>query len=901
MPQLAVSASCEKGCTLMNKRSFSLVQGANVYESLIIKTKLALPELPEHLVARQRLRSMLEDGIGKKLLLVQAPAGYGKTIAVADWLAERGSAYAWLSIDQSDNEFRRFFAHFIAALEGIVPGSLERSRLILQSDQPAALEAALSILVEELANCSENVVMVLDDCHLINDRTVREGLSFFLEHIPVNVHIIIISRNEPSLPLARMRARDQVTELGFRHLAFEADEIGDYYRQRGIVLSPAVVAELEKRTEGWAVGLQMAYLCWNDSGQVESWLEGITSQNQYLDSYFSEEVIECWPEDIREFLESTSLLISLNGPLCDAIMERKDSQSILQSLAEANAFLQPMDKVRRSYRYHPLMAEYLRKSLEMNPSVDKNELLIRSAAWYQKNGLVREAIRHFLEAGDYSAALPQIKDQAPFMLNSQDMNLLNSWITSLPEAMVYGSTVLCMAMAWKYFLNMDIDQGQKWLALAEKAIEQEDSSDWNNGRKDLLRGEMSLTRLFMAVSNLDLDSMREHTMEARRLIPGKSLFHKEIPDFHLHEASLLNNMLAFKGRLELCAKVFQAQTYASIRELCIGTGVLAIIKAEVCYELGDFEGALCAARDGISEAEPHGYMVALIPGIITLSKVYRGRGDWNAARSFLEQWPEKTRDLRHPQWMALLNACRTRLALETGDLETVEWWMKSGRVSIFDHVSVPSEYEHLTLVRVLIARADWESSLMLLNALQKMAETENRISSIMEILILKTLAYQGNGDNRQAMSTLHSALVLGSAHEYYRRFADEGAPMSALLRQYSRWLPQDRSEQGSPISYQYIRKLKELCAEMAAVYPQPQPASYRMQQPAAAGAYEELTVRELEVIRLLAAGHSNAHIAGHLGLALATVKFHTKNIFGKLMVSNRIQAVQRARELGLLN
>lgn len=889
----------------MTNHMFKVLNSTAAAPVPLIKAKLAPPRLPGGLVRRLRLHELLDKGREYPLTLVKAPAGYGKTTAVLDWLRVSGHACCWISLDENDNHPARFFSYVACALEEVLPGLEVRIAPLLQAGPGVGMESALSIIIEELSSCSREFILVLDNGHWLQDPAIERGLSFILEYMPLSMHVIIITRQEPRLSLSRMRVKNQVAELGIADLRFQKTEIAAFFRQRDLELPETARVRLEELSEGWAAGLQMAALQMDGpsgagSHEPDSWLEGFDGRNNYVRGYFDEEVFFHWPEEIRAFLLQTSILKRLNGPLCQAVTGTEGSQEILAMLAGANAFILPLDQKQNWYRHHPLWAQYLAMRLENSAAGDVRDLHLKAGGWCQDKALWEEAIHHFLVAGEHGQALALMEKAAPEILENRESGLLAAWIEQLPPEMVAGSPLLCLASSWNCLLTGDEIGGQEWLSRAEASLSGELLAEMPRGGGDaLMKAEIELCKAFQALARGDMAAIEAHSLEARRLIPGKALFYKEISSQHLREASLLNTCMGFYGRLDLCLQALQSPAYSIIRDVSTNIGMLPAVKAEVCYEQDQREEALFALGESLPEAERSGYMVALIPGIITLARLYRSRGDWLGALQMLDDWEERIRPGRYPSWMSLLHACRAALNIEARNEEAALRWIHDQGLSVMDRLDLGREYEYITLARLLIGLGKRSDALLLLNGLMRGAEQARRLSSVIEIGLLQAIARYQQGENDKSMMSLRQVMLLGEKYGYLRRFADEGAAMNALIRQYTRWQPPGQLEPAAPVSYEYIKRIKDLAGEMATLA---MPARAHGSQAVNPGIFfEELTARELEVLKLLASGSSNAHIASQLGLALATVKFHTKNIFAKLMVSNRVQAVHRARELFLIN
>ena len=901
----------------------------------LLETKLHVPRWRRSLVARPRLSERLSRGAESALTLVSAPAGFGKTTLLAEWLAVAaadGGSVAWLSLDQRDNDPALFWTYVVAALNAGVPGGGAGALSPLQPPQPPN-EAGLVALINDLDAISNDVVLVLDDYHVIDARDVQDGMAFLLEHLPPQIHLVIASRTDPPLPLARLRGRGELAEIRAADLRFTPGEAAAYLNDvMGLVLTAADVAALEGRTEGWIAALQLAALSMQGREDTAAFIDGFAGDDRYIVDFLAEEVLQRQPGHVQQFLLQTSILDRLSGPLCDAVTGQDGGKAKLTALERGNLFLVPLDDRRRWYRYHQLFADVLHARLLDERPDDVPELHRRASAWYEQNDEPSEAIRHALAAQDFGRAADLVELAIPAMRRSRREAAVLGWLELLPDEVVRVRPVLSVGFAGALLAGGEYEgvearlrDAERWLGgvtgiregsqapAAEMVVV--DDAEFRR-----LPAEIELYRAAQALVRGDGPGTVRHARRALELSPA---------DEHLGRASAAALMgLAFwaSGDLEAGHSGY-AECMAGLRRAghIADTFGCAIALADIRRTQGHLGEAMRTYEQALQRASQLGGSVlrGTADMYVGMSEIHRERDDLPAATQQLlrsqdlgehnglpqnrYRWRVAMARIREAEGdldgaLDLLNeaerlyvgdffpnvrpvpALRARVRVAQGELGEALGWARERGLSVDDDLSYLREFEHITLVRVLLAgytaeRAERsiQEATQLLERLLRAAEEGQRTGSVIEILVLQALAHQARDDIPAALASLQRALTLAEPEGYVRIFADEGPPMASLLRA--------AAKQG--IAPRYVRRLLAAANKT------------EDRTPASQGLIEPLSERELDVLRLLGTDLGGPEIARELVVSLNTVRTHTKNIYAKLGVNNRRAAVRRARELDL--
>lgn len=920
------------------------------YNSLVsdalLPTKLYKPPLRPSLVPRPRLIEKLNEGLGAgeagfagKVSLVSAPPGFGKTTLVSEWLDQLPESVetAWLSLEPSDNDPARFFAYLTGALQTVEP---ELGRYLEAPVQIPPPDVAAEMLLRDLADISRPLILVLDDHHVISTPAINRAVAFMVERLPPLMHLVVIGRADPSFSLSRLRVRRQLTEIRAQDLRFNLEEAAEFLNlSMGLRLSADEVALLESRTEGWAAGLQLAAHSLQLGGDKEAFLNSFAGDDRYVADYLMEEVLAQQPEEVRSFLFETSILERLCGRLCDAVLGRHDGQAKLEFLEQANLFIIPLDNRRMWYRYHHLFGELLRERSGLATEAS-SQLHRRASQWYAENGLVSEAIEHALSAGDLERSVALIIDSVHEMFRDSRLMTLLGWWQRLPERITAENPKLGMMAAWAYLATGQSDEAERCLQRIETAMGYQvvallgDIEVLNPYVRNGLIEVAAIRMTIQAIAQIDANQTLALCQRILPFLTVEEERHLFNPMIALRPVALFNSGLAHEalGHLEEAADTFRqtidlGNTLGNTHIVAGATGHLAEIQilqgklrqaAETCrrgiesvvalagsesplsgllhvklgqlsYEWNQLEQSVQHLQDGIELARRWRNREAMLPGYLGLVRAHRAldqEGEAQRAESSLERLlsetavPSEAPSRAHYAWHRA----------SQGDTAAAERWLRA--VELRPEDAEAREEEAMVLMRLRLLEGDTAEARGWLEPMLGAAETGERWGRVVELLALAAVVEEGMGNRETALGPLSRALQLAEGQGYVRLFVDLGRPMAGLLRHAV----------ARNVAPQYATRL------LAAFPAGDQEAlerdadGMRDAQPVAESGVlpEPLSQREAEVLQLIAGGLTNKEIAARLHLAPGTVKVHAHNLYSKLGVGGRTQAVARARALNLL-
>lgn len=903
---------------------------AVVGDPAVLSTKLHVPRLPSTFVSRARLTERLERARPGTAVLVCAPPGCGKSVLVADWCRRRSSPVAWLSLDADDNDPVRFWRHLVASIDRSRDDESSPSavaRLIRRAGEQSVDEIAIAVL-NAIGGAFDDLVVVFEDYHVIDDENVHAGVRLLLEHAPEQLRIIVISRADPPLLLARRRALGELTEIRAADLRFSTDEAAGFLGEAtGRDLPDDTVATLADRTEGWAVGLQLAALSLDGRDDVSTFLATFSGGHRFVLDYLTEEVLDRQPDRVREFLLSTSILERLSGPLCDAVTGGDDGQELLEACERANLFVVPLDDERRWWRYHHLFADLLRSWLRRRPPEIVLDLHRRAASWHEAHGQVDRAIDHAVAAGDPAWAMRLVERHADELLLRREGATLRRRLAELPDG-VEASRRLLVAHARTATYAGRPTEAEALLDAAAQA--RPDPDDGFEPSIDRVASPLAtidptfvLMRAFVAHLRGESDDAVDLAHQALEGVDDDGSAVALIAQLHLASAAWMRGAVAeavpaletnvdrwrtlgepgrvafgchylaraqrTRGDLSAAVETYRAVLALDGGQTASGTpsiGVAHVGLAEVAYQRGELEHARRHLEDGIAASRHLVYSQALSSGLATLARLRRVAGDLDGARAAIDEAIDVGPDDDVVDLINPVPVQRAQLLLADGDDAPAEQWTRHRRVGLDDQPHHPVEPVHLLLARLTISRGHGARALPLLDRLLGAATADGRTGSVIEIEMLRALALAGD-DPASAVSALARAVALAAPQRYVRLFVDEGAPMAALLG--------DVVAAPDDIDRVVLDHVAGLVREFDRG-----PHDAAVGGTARQSLVVPLTERELEVLSHLATGKPNREIADELYVSLNTVKKHITHILDKLGAANRTAAVDRARALDLL-
>jgi LuxR family transcriptional regulator, maltose regulon positive regulatory protein len=873
-------------------------------DSNLLQTKFGVPVVREKRVSRRQLVEQLnadlwrEDGFARKLTIVCAPAGFGKTTLVAEWVGHLNQQAVWLALDETDNDPARFMAYLLATLQQINPSLGLRTQAMLQSPQPLPLETLFTPLINDLASLPPSFVLVLEDYHAIHNPVIQRQVSFLFEHQPDRMHLVIITREDPLLPIARLRSQGQVCEIRQDILRFTESETASFLQHvMNFDLSQNDIRALHRRTEGWVAGLQLAALSMQGQPDLSDFIDTFTGSNRYILDYLFEEIYSKQAPETKEFLVKTAVLQRLSPGLCDAVLERSDCRDRLQALERANLFIIALDQDRTWYRYHGLFRDLLSHQLQIQTETDETDLHRRAARWYESHGYLPEAVQHLLTAEDWEEAGALIHRQVSAMLKHGEISSLIVWFRQFPDEFIRNHARLCINYSWPLIFSGEYEAAEAYLAQAEASILQGSP----------LLGEILTARAYLARSQGNVQQTIEYSQIALQMLPetlpevrailavnlGMAYWHSgQMAQAEtglnqaLREAQISDNVYAW-----LAAKIFlgrvsavrgelrqAAKTYTEVLQQEKQAPVMALAYLDLgtlYYEWNELPDAREYLTKGIVLSEASGNIEFRAAGYLLMARLSSAMGNWEAAHDWLQKSWELAQSRDVPQALkARITAGHVLAALTQGELDNAAEWARQIEIDLDPHPFF--RFLGLTQERLLIAQSRKAEAAQKLAQKYEIAERANWIYGAITVRVYQALAAE---TRLAAVEFLSQALQLSHPGGFIRTYVDAGTVLIPWLVEAAR----------GGVYPETIRQI--LAAYETADL---KPGSHTL---SGAALPEPLSAREIEVLRLLAAGLSNQEIAEQLTVSLGTVKTHLHNLYGKLGVSSRSQAIVCARGL----
>ncbi|MCW5970098.1 MAG: hypothetical protein KIT57_16445 [Blastocatellales bacterium] len=882
-----------------------------------LATKLSVPPRRADWVLRPRLIRQLDQGMERRLTLVSAPAGFGKTTLLASWLhalgdrPQPGPRVSWLSLEEDDNDPVRFMAHFISALQIIDPALGQRVRPFLDTPFVPELTNLMTMLINDLAQFSGVSLLALDDYHVIRNPELQSAVSFFLEHLPPHSHLILATREEPQLPLPRLRARWQVTELRLHDLRFTREETATFLNcTMGLELTEEAARALEDHTEGWIAGLQMAALSLrgrfafepnDDEKPIDIHaIDAVGDGQREIIDYLGAEVVRQQTSEIRDFLRTTAILDRFNASLCNAVTGRNDGVAMLDRLERANLFLIPLDHQRQWYRYHHLFADFLRTETD---EIERRLLHSRASHWFEQHSLMSEAIKHALSACDYDNAVRLIRRGAEVWNCDGGFGTLLGWVNALPEEIVKAHSDLLVHKGWIPYLRGELQTAEQYAALAVERQRPDDSP--------IHKGMLLGFRAHLAINRDEPLQAQRFAEEALELLGDTESFYRTVALSHLGKAQrlvgdrqaaiqTLRQAISLGQRLKHHLITLEALGYLThllyqqghLREAIISceeaarryidargrplpvAGMVYVPLGMLYYEINDLQRAEYHLTTGIDLCRRMGTVYPTLIGQRTLAKLYFAFGRLEAVWETLAEARELASRSQNPRRTRLVNSVTAELQLRQGHISAAAMTLRDLPACNRDR----SEQENITYARLLLAQGQSDAALRLLGQLEKSALRQGRQGSLITVYLLQAIAHQHMHNDTEAVRCIERSVCMAAPEGYRRTFLDEGSSAETLLASRNHIAPD------------FVPGLLEAFAVTSSGL------TGRSVQPLV----DPLSRTQLAILRLVADGLSNRDIAAQVHITEGTTKWHLNQIYGKLNVNSRTQAVARARSLDLL-
>ncbi len=862
----------------------------------LFKAKLQAPTINKNAISREKLLAKLYLAQENKLTLVTAPAGFGKTTAVLDWLDQCTLPSAWISLDSQDNDPVTFWQYVYAALEKIVCGIGTDAEYVFSSQELMKAGVHINILIDRLSEAQRDFLLVLDDLHLINDPSILKNLSFLIDYLPAKMHLIFIGRMEPEFDSARHRIKWQAQRLEENDLRFDKEDIVHFFQARGYALDDGNIEKIEKYTEGWAAALVAVAMSMEKDDGNGSAIAGLARSSRDIEQYLKDEVIGAWSQERRIFAMKTSVLDTLSEALCNAVTGDGNGGKMLMEISEGSGFLTPLDEQMHNYRYHHLFKSFFQKLLSETAPEEIFTLHTKAGKWYLQQGQLPEAIDHFLNGKAYEQAFDLIEHQIDDMLRRFEFGRLLPWVKRLPDKYRDGSFKIAAIYALYYASADEYALSRQWIARMKELKEgypHAPNPKWNRYSERVCM--MAEAYLLVREGNNEFVRL---IFSAAEMNSGGAYRITEYYDLNAADAYFYRCPVGkvtglFRQAPELYDKM--AESYRGIISKNPGYSPLAV--GEYLYEINRAEESIPQLLKALEEAREARCPGALVPAMVNIARIKRADGDISGAFSVLNECEKQLNSMGKAHWLYLLDAFRCRLNLDIGNMDQVREWLAKEKLNIFSEISRIREFELIVFSRALISLKRTQDAQLLLQRLLAFSEETKRLHSRVEVLnILALLTFRENRI-RLALKYIDESLGIGLSEGYIRSYLDELAPMAQLLRAYIK-------SRGKQSEDDLLKKRKAFAAELLAQIRhnllQTAQAHDEVSPGAAGEIMDQFTAQEKRVLELIMNADTNEKICEKLGISLRTVKTHTGNIYAKLGVKNRVQCIKLVRELSLL-
>ncbi len=890
-----------------------------------LKTKLYVPPLRSAWISRSRLIKQMEEGFERKLTLISAPAGFGKTTLLVDWVHKCKIPVAWFSVDKGDNDPLQFLTYVILGLQALREDIGNASLTMLQSPQPPPIETILINLINDVIDIRPDFVLILDDYHSVDAQPVHDIIAFLLENLPEPMHLILATRSDPPLPLtARLRSQNQMIEVRAAGLSFTSQETSDLFNKcLSMNLSDQDIYQLEARTEGWIAGLQLAALSLQGRENPSGFIEKFKGDNRYIADYLTEEVLNRQPEHLRVFLLQTSILERLSAPLCDAVTLQKNSQQMLNSLEQTNLFLIPLDDERSWYRYHHLFGDLLKQQLRLQLGELESDLHHRASLWLAKNGFKNEAVDHAFASQNFIRAAQLIEEIAGIYWDHARESRLLRWFRKLPDELINSNPKLCIFYARELFKSGFPDKAETMLETADQLLATAAISD---SEKDALQGRIAAIRGYESLLTGDVSRNIRFSKQALKLLPQRDLIWRSVAAsnlgfaysiigagdlvkaqqafteakkiceaagniyYNIFAGNCLGAAMLWRGRLkeaeDMCRRSLNLANENGIYQTGTVGSLYSTLGTALC-ERNEFDQGVRLIHKGIELCQQGRDPVNLAACRMGLWRASMLRADIAGVLGVMQDLNEQASAFRLPYWITnSISALNAIIWLGSGDLQAAVKWAQERGLSIDGELGNLHELENFVLARILIAQNRLDDADCLLQRMIEDAKNGDRVIMMTDMHLQRVLIFKHKDDTASALKELKLAVSIAQSGGITSIFVSKGMPMAELLEEFIEVTKRAHGDTKADFSLSFAKKLLSLIRSAS--------------PPKIKGLVEPLSERELEILLLIAAGLRNKEIAEKLFISLNTVKTHLKNINSKLGATNRTEAVARSKELGLL-